>query len=194
MIKATGRYFCDFLQSVDNIHLQMRYTYRKMKSPSMQITDIDNNGAILIYRSNRSGFSKYLMGTVFCIVKIWFWFLCFFISFFTKLFFKGQLLEIAKEIYNLDVKIRVVDSINDSIGGTVGPIELSSKTGLKSVVVKFRLDFDNLEYVMKNCKNYFVPKILKLFFFLSFFCTHAWLWLNTIYQQNNCEFLIILNT
>lgn len=62
MIKATGRYFCDFLQSVDNIHLQMRFTYRKMKSPSMQITDIDENGATLIYRSSRSGFSKYLMG------------------------------------------------------------------------------------------------------------------------------------
>lgn len=64
MIKATGRYFCDFLQSVDNIHLQMRFTYRKMKSPSMQITDVDQNGAVLIYRSSRSGFSKYLMGTM----------------------------------------------------------------------------------------------------------------------------------
>lgn len=70
MIKATGRYFCDFLQSVDNIHLQMRYTYRKMKSPSMQITDIDNNGAILIYRSNRSGFSKYLMGMIIFLISI----------------------------------------------------------------------------------------------------------------------------
>lgn len=28
LIKATGRYFCDFLTSVDNIHLQMRFTYR----------------------------------------------------------------------------------------------------------------------------------------------------------------------
>lgn len=62
MVKATGRYFCDFLQSVDNIHLQMRFTYRKMKSPSMQITEVDVNGAVLIYRSTRSGFSKYLMG------------------------------------------------------------------------------------------------------------------------------------
>lgn len=62
MIKATGRYFCDFLQSVDNIHLQMRFTYRKMKSPSMQITDVDESGAFLVYRSNRTGFSKYLMG------------------------------------------------------------------------------------------------------------------------------------
>lgn len=64
MVKATGRYFCDFLQSVDNIHLQMRFTYRKMKSPSMQITEVDVNGAVLIYRSTRSGFSKYLMGEI----------------------------------------------------------------------------------------------------------------------------------
>lgn len=58
MLKATGRYFCDFLQSVDNIHLQMRFTYPKMKSPSMQLTETDENGAILVYRSGRSGFSR----------------------------------------------------------------------------------------------------------------------------------------
>ncbi|CRL05278.1 CLUMA_CG018222, isoform A, partial [Clunio marinus] len=121
MIKATGRYFCDFLQSVDNIHLQMRFTYRKMKSPSMQITDVDDNGAVLIYRSNRTGFSKYLM---------------------------GQLLEIANEIYGLDLKVRILEAENDTIGGTVGPIDLDS--GLKSVVVKYRLDFDNSEYMAKQ--------------------------------------------
>lgn len=59
MLKATGRYFCDFLQSVDNIHLQMRFTYPKMKSPSMQLTQTDENGAVLVYRSGRSGFSRY---------------------------------------------------------------------------------------------------------------------------------------
>lgn len=58
MLKATGRYFCDFLQSVDNIHLQMRFTYPKMKSPSMQLTETDENGAVLVYRSGRSGFSR----------------------------------------------------------------------------------------------------------------------------------------
>lgn len=58
MLKATGRYFCDFLQSVDNIHLQMRFTYPKMKSPSMQLTETDENGAVLVYRSGRCGFSR----------------------------------------------------------------------------------------------------------------------------------------
>lgn len=65
LIKATGRYFCDFLHSVDNIHHQMRFTYRKMKSPSMQLTDVDENGAVLVYRSSRSGFSKYLKGNIY---------------------------------------------------------------------------------------------------------------------------------
>lgn len=119
LIKATGRYFCDFLKSVDNIHLQMRFTYRKMKSPSMQLTEVDENGAVLVYRSGRSGFSKYLM---------------------------GQLLEIANTIYSInDLKIKVLDSENDVPGGTTGPISLG--TDLQQVVVKYRLDFDNREYV-----------------------------------------------
>lgn len=58
----------------------------------------------------------------------------------------GQLLEIANEIYGLDLKVRILESENDVAGGTAGPINL--ETGLKSVVVKYRLDFDNREYVM----------------------------------------------
>nr|CAD7438730.1 unnamed protein product [Timema bartmani] len=61
-IKATGRYFSDFLQSVDNIHLQMRFTYPKMKSPSMYITHVDPEGVVLVYRSTRQGFIQYFMG------------------------------------------------------------------------------------------------------------------------------------
>lgn len=66
-----------------------------------------------------------------------------FIYFFDKL---GQLLEIANEIYGLDLKVRILEAENDINGGTTGPINLD--TGLKSVVVKYRLDFDNSEYVM----------------------------------------------
>lgn len=58
----------------------------------------------------------------------------------------GQLLEIANEIYGLDLKVRILEAENDINGGTTGPINL--ETGLKSVVVKYRLDFDNSEYVM----------------------------------------------
>lgn len=70
MIKATGRYFCDFLQNVDNIHMQMRFTYPRMKSPSMYTTHVDPQGVVLVYRSTRKGFTHYLMGKITQLFKI----------------------------------------------------------------------------------------------------------------------------
>lgn len=61
-IRATGRYFCEFLKNVDNLHLQMRFAYPKMKSPSMYMSHIDRNGCVLVYRSTRRGFTQYFMG------------------------------------------------------------------------------------------------------------------------------------
>jgi hypothetical protein len=46
----------------------------------------------------------------------------------------------------LDLKVKIIEAENNIMGGTAGPIDLDS--GLKSVVVKYRLDFDNSEYVM----------------------------------------------
>lgn len=64
-VKSTGRYFTDFLESVDNIHSQFCFTYPKMKSPSIYLTDIDARGCILVYRSGRQGFTQYVMGKFF---------------------------------------------------------------------------------------------------------------------------------
>ncbi|KAJ8919157.1 hypothetical protein NQ315_012143 [Exocentrus adspersus] len=89
-IKATGRYFTDFLESVDNIHSQFRLTYPKMKSPSMYLTEVDENGCVLIYRSTRHGFTHYVM---------------------------GQLDEIAKDIYNLKLETSVLSTENKTISG-----------------------------------------------------------------------------
>ncbi|XP_043470147.1 soluble guanylate cyclase 89Da-like [Leptopilina heterotoma] len=111
-IKATGRYFCDFLGSVDNIHMQMRFTYPKMKSPSMYITHVDPHGVILVYRSTRQGFTHYFM---------------------------GQLYQIAKELYETSLDIRVLETSTNIPGS-------------RSVKVTFRIDFDNREYVAKNTK------------------------------------------
>lgn len=61
-VKATGRYFTEFLESVDNIHHQFSFTYPKMKSPSMYLTEIDENGCVLVYRSSRPGYTSYIMG------------------------------------------------------------------------------------------------------------------------------------
>lgn len=46
--------------------------------------------------------------------------------------------------------MKILEAENDIKGGTAGPIDLATEgyEGLKSVVVKYRLDFDNSEYVM----------------------------------------------
>ncbi|XP_046418773.1 soluble guanylate cyclase 89Da-like isoform X1 [Neodiprion fabricii] len=112
-IKATGRYFCDFLQSVDNIHMQMRFTYPKMKSPSMYITQEDPEGVVLVYRSTRQGFTHYFM---------------------------GQLFQIAEDIYKMKLDIKVLET------STTVP-------GSRNVLVKFRIDFDNREYIASRQKK-----------------------------------------
>lgn len=62
LIRSAGRHFCDFLNGVDNIHQQMRFSYPKMKSPSMFLAEADEGGAVLVYRSKRQGFLPYLIG------------------------------------------------------------------------------------------------------------------------------------
>lgn len=106
-IRATGRYFSDFLKNVDNLHLQMRFSYPKMKSPSMYITSLDKDGVVLVYRSSRQGFTEYL---------------------------KGQLRQIAEDLYNIKLNISVLE-------------RCTSEQDVKNVEVRFRLDFDNQEYI-----------------------------------------------
>ncbi|XP_050436148.1 soluble guanylate cyclase 89Da-like [Adelges cooleyi] len=86
-IRATGRYFCEFLKNVDNLHLQMRFAYPKMKSPSMYMSHVDRQGCVLVYRSTRQGFTQYFM---------------------------GQLDEIAKDVYHTKLKIRVLQEEHTS--------------------------------------------------------------------------------
>ncbi|XP_017139743.1 soluble guanylate cyclase 89Da [Drosophila miranda] len=133
MIRSTGRYFCDFLQSIDNIHLIMRFTYPKMKSPSMQLTSMDDKGAVILYRSSRTGMSKYLI---------------------------GQMTEVAQEFYGLQIKAYVIESQNDISGGTAGPIKMTE--GPLTVIVKYRLDFDNSEYMAKRVNTEAHPSQLKM--------------------------------
>ncbi|CAH1111121.1 unnamed protein product [Psylliodes chrysocephalus] len=113
-IKGTGRYFTDFLESVDNIHTQFRFTYPKMQSPSMYLTDIDANGCVLVYRSGRTGFTQYIM---------------------------GQLVQIAKDFYNLPLGVKVLE-------------KASSASGARSfVIVTFRLNYDNRPYMLHKSRK-----------------------------------------
>lgn len=57
----------------------------------------------------------------------------------------GQLYEIATVFYNLErITVRVLETKNDSMGSTTSPLSLDAKT----IVVKYRLDFDNRDYVI----------------------------------------------
>ena len=49
--------------------MQMRFTYPKMKSPSMHISHVDPHGVVLVYRSSRQGFTDYLKGNSFNLKK-----------------------------------------------------------------------------------------------------------------------------
>ncbi|XP_045483815.1 soluble guanylate cyclase 89Da-like [Harmonia axyridis] len=107
-VKSTGRYFTDFLESVDNIHSQFCFTYPKMRSPSIYLTDIDAKGCVLVYRSGRQGFTQYVM---------------------------GQLQQISKDFYDLDLNVKVLEKATSASGA------------IKNLIVTYRLDFDNRNYM-----------------------------------------------
>lgn len=60
-------------------------------------------------------------------------------------YFMGQLCEIAEVFYKLnDLTVQILESKNDNPGSTTSPLSL---TDAKTVFVKYRLDFDNRDYV-----------------------------------------------
>lgn len=89
LIRASGRYFRDFLHGIDNLHHQIRFSYPKMQSPSFYVEHEDIGGARLHYRSKRSGFGYYVM---------------------------GQLVQIARTFYDLDLQVTILRSQDDDNG------------------------------------------------------------------------------
>nr|CAD7455711.1 unnamed protein product [Timema tahoe] len=191
-IKATGRYFSDFLQSVDNIHLQMRFTYPKMKSPSMYITHVDPEGVVLVYRSTRQGFIQYFMGQLYQIAEELYTTCCSLQSVLSSgqlyqiaeelyntccslqsVLSSGQLYQIAEELYNTCQLYQIAEELYNTCcslqsvlsSGQLYQIaeelyntqlaikvleENTSAPGSRKVLVKFRLDFDNREFVFSK--------------------------------------------
>ncbi|KAJ2947593.1 hypothetical protein O0L34_g17390 [Tuta absoluta] len=110
MIRATGRYFCTFLQSVDSIHQRMRFTFPNMRSPSMQLTRAHIHGAELVYSTTRVGFTHYLM---------------------------GQLYEIAEDIFGLKLKVSVVkESMEGSYYVAVLRLEFDNSDYVQSLMIR----------------------------------------------------------
>ncbi|XP_022255882.1 soluble guanylate cyclase 89Da-like [Limulus polyphemus] len=105
LIRASGRHFRDFIHGVDNLHHQIRFSYPKMQSPSLYVETEDVKGAILHYRSKRSGFAYYVI---------------------------GQLVQIARTFYGLELDVRILRNGPDSDG-----------TGCHVI---YHLQFDNTPY------------------------------------------------
>ncbi|XP_077535704.1 soluble guanylate cyclase 88E-like [Haemaphysalis longicornis] len=62
LIRASGRHLRDFLAGIDNLHHQIRFSYPRMRSPSLQLLREHRDGALLMYRSCRRGLHFYLVG------------------------------------------------------------------------------------------------------------------------------------
>lgn len=62
----------------------------------------------------------------------------------------GQLCEIAETFYNIDnMTVHILESKNDNPDST-GDEQTDAMNDTKAVVVKYRLDFDNREYVSRT--------------------------------------------
>ncbi|CAF3287078.1 unnamed protein product [Rotaria socialis] len=62
ILRVAGRHFRDFLLSIDQLHDSNRFSFPKMKSPLFHVTEEDENGAVLHYKSKRRGFQQYIIG------------------------------------------------------------------------------------------------------------------------------------
>ncbi|CAM2714541.1 unnamed protein product [Rotaria socialis] len=62
ILRVAGRHFRDFLHSIDQLHDSTRFSFPKMKSPLFHVTDEDDNGVLLHYKSRRRGFQRYIVG------------------------------------------------------------------------------------------------------------------------------------
>ncbi|CAF0908758.1 unnamed protein product, partial [Didymodactylos carnosus] len=85
ILRVAGRYFRDFLHSIDQLHDSTRFSFPKMKSPLFHVIEEDEHGVVLHYKSKRRGFQCYII---------------------------GQLKECASSFYNEEIYVRVKDDIS----------------------------------------------------------------------------------
>jgi len=107
LLQVSGRSYRDFLHGIDNIHEVIRFSYPRLRSPAFLVLKEDINGCVLLYQSKRLGFKHYVI---------------------------GQLQQIAKRFYSVNIDITVMDE-------TIVESQCN---------VRFRLDFDNRAYQPKK--------------------------------------------
>uniref|UniRef100_A0A8R1E9B1 guanylate cyclase n=1 Tax=Caenorhabditis japonica TaxID=281687 RepID=A0A8R1E9B1_CAEJA len=81
LMNVMGRRFSDFIKGLDNIHEYFRFSYPKLRAPSFYCKSESEDGLVLHYRSRRTGYLSYVI---------------------------GQLVELARVFYRLDIGIQVL--------------------------------------------------------------------------------------
>ncbi|KAG0414113.1 hypothetical protein HPB47_008753 [Ixodes persulcatus] len=97
LIRASGRHLRDFLRGVDNLHHQIRFSYPRMRSPSMQLREEHRLGALLHYQSDRTGLHFYVV---------------------------GQLVQVAKSFYGMHLVVNVL-SVQSTSEGSLAVLQLN---------------------------------------------------------------------
>ncbi|CAF4671083.1 unnamed protein product [Rotaria sp. Silwood1] len=62
ILRIAGRTFRDFLFVIDELHDSNRYTFPQMKHPLFHVTEEDEKGATLVYKSPRHGLTHFAIG------------------------------------------------------------------------------------------------------------------------------------
>ncbi|XP_018649285.1 putative soluble guanylate cyclase gcy [Schistosoma mansoni] len=82
LLRVQGRDFISFLHNLDNLHEYLRLSYPDIQPPSFSVMQITNDCIRLKYSSRRNGYTHYV---------------------------RGQLMTLAKRLYNLDIKVIFID-------------------------------------------------------------------------------------
>ncbi|UJR35611.1 hypothetical protein I4U23_028361 [Adineta vaga] len=62
ILRVAGRTLRDFLFAIDQLHDSNRFTFPQMDQPLFHVTEENESGATLVYKSVRHGFARYAIG------------------------------------------------------------------------------------------------------------------------------------
>ncbi|XP_065051072.1 soluble guanylate cyclase 88E-like [Rhopilema esculentum] len=105
VLKVYGRSFRDFLDNIDSLHEHLRFGYPKLVSPSFECKEETSVGLTLHYRSRRFGYKNYVI---------------------------GQVKEVAKLYFDLDIDVNLLDEA-----------DILTSYGVRRCHIIYRVIFDN---------------------------------------------------
>lgn len=109
VLKVYGRSFRDFLDNIDSLHEHLRFGFPRLQPPSFECREETSDGLTLHYISRRFGYQNYVI---------------------------GQVKEVAKLYFNLDINVMLLEEA-----------EFSINTGTRLFHVTYRVIFENSSFM-----------------------------------------------